>query len=207
MRCTQPSLYSGFINIGPWPPGLWEVSCAAPVSNPVKLPDVLQRYLTNSAFSHWFDGTQIVGKQACNMDLRPAVPDAARGNVICIGDNAAYAETAIKGAIACGYKAAEATAVALEGQNGNSHYNQFWTHSFNFFSPQYQKRGIRLPTIPSVLNDAETDALYAWFTDRGIVGLPADILPDNREQLTSDLPEIAARFFGCKNMADGQQAA
>jgi len=207
LRCTQPSLHSGFINFGPWPPGLWEISCSAPVANPVKLPDVLQEFLANSAFSHWFEGAKVVGKQACNMDLRPPVRDAARGNVICIGDNAAYAETAIKGAIGCGYMAADATRLALDGREGNDHYNEYWTHAFNFFSPQYSKRGRRLRPIPSVLTDGETDTLYGWFRDNGITGVPADILPYNREQLALDLPGVAAKFFNSEKSAGGQQAA
>jgi len=207
VRCAQPSLHSGFINIGPWPPGLWEISCSAPVANPVRLPQILQTFLTNSAFSHMFEGTTIVDKQGCSMDLRLPVRDAAVGNVICIGDNVAYAETAIKGAFGCGYKAAEAMALSLDGKDGNSEYNHYWTHAFNFFSPQYNKRTVRLPPIPSVLNDGETDTLFRWFADHEKCGLPSDILPDNRQQLMNDLPEIAAKFFGGGKSTGGRQAA
>jgi hypothetical protein len=152
--------------------------------------------MTNSAFSFLFKDATIVDRQGCSMDLRPPVRDAARGNVICIGDNLAYAETAIKGAFGCGYMAAEATARAIDGKPGNDEYNHYWTHAFNFFSPQYTSRSKQLPPIPAVLNDAETDGLFAWFTDNGIHGMPADILPANREKLTADLPAVAAKFFG-----------
>ncbi|MDH4022871.1 MAG: NAD(P)/FAD-dependent oxidoreductase [Gammaproteobacteria bacterium] len=195
-RFTQPSVHRGFLNVGPWPPGHWEISCSAPVSSPVRLPQRLEAFITNSAFSYLFKGATIVDRQGCSMDLRPPVRDAARGNVICIGDNLAYAETAIKGAFGCGYMAAEATAKALDGKPGNDEYNHYWTHAFNFFSPQYTKRSKRLPPIPVVLDDAETDQLFAWFTANGIYGMPADILPANREKLTADLPGIAAKFFG-----------
>jgi len=203
-RFTQPSVHKGFLNVGPWPPGLWEISCSAPVASPVRLPQVLQEFLTNSAFSYLFKGATIVDRQGCSMDLRPPVRDAARGNVICIGDNLAYAETAIKGAFGCGYKAAEATLQALDGKEGNDFYNQYWTHAFNFFSPQYNKRSKRLPPIPAALNDDETDALYRWFNDQGVCGMPADILPGNRDALTADLPEIAGKFFGKQKVRGGQ---
>jgi len=196
VRCTQPSLHRGFFNVGPWPPGLWEISCSAPVRSDIRLPQVLQRFLNNSAFSHLFAGAKIVDRQGCSMDLRPPVREAARGNVICVGDNLAYAETAIKGAFGCGYKAAEATARALDGKDGNAEYNDYWTRAFNFFSPQYTQHTVRLPPIPTVLNDAETDALFGWFGDHGVSGMPNDILPDNRARLENDLPEIAGRFFG-----------
>jgi len=207
IRCTQPSIHKGFYNVGPWPPGLWEISCSAPVASTVRLPQALDAFLTNSAFSHMFERAKIVDRQGCSMDLRPPVRDAARGNVICIGDNLAYAETAIKGAIGCGYIAAAATAASLEGKDGNAQYNDYWTHAFNFFSPQYSKRAVRLPPVPTILSDAETDALFEWFTAHGICGMPADILPDNREQLLNDLPEIAAKLFGAGTSKGGEQAA
>ena len=208
VRCTQPSLHKGFINVGPWPPGLWEISCSAPVSSSVRLPQVLEAFLTNSAFTSMFAGATIVDRQGCSMDLRPPVRTAAAGNVICVGDNLAYAETAIKGAFGCGFKAAEATAMSLEGKDGNSTYNEYWTHAFNFFSPQYNKRTVRLPPIPSVLDDGETDTLFRWFVDHGVCGMPSDILPDNQEQLAQDLPVIASKLFGSrKKRRGGQQAA
>ena len=91
--------------------------------------------------------------------------------------------------------AAEATARALDGKPGNDEYNRYWTHAFNFFSPQYTARSEKLPPIPAVLDDAETDQLFDWFTTNGIYGMPADILPANREKLTADLPNVAAKFF------------
>jgi flavin-dependent dehydrogenase len=191
----QPSVHRGVFNVGPWPPGLWEISCSATVASPVRLPQRLDAFINASAFSYLFKGATIIDRQGCSMDLRPAVRDAARGNVICIGDNLAFAETAIKGAFGCGYMAAEATARALDGKPGNDEYNRYWTHAFNFFSPQYTARSEKLPPIPAVLDDAETDQLFDWFTTNGIYGMPADILPANRDRLTADLPKIAARFF------------
>lgn len=207
VRATQPSIHKGFFNVGPWPPGLWEISCSAPVASTVRLPQVLEAFLKDSAFTPMFANARIVDRQGCSMDLRPPVRAAARGNVICVGDNLAYAETAIKGAIGCGYMAAVATASSLDGKDGNAEYNDYWTHAFNFFSPQYSKRAVHLPPIPSVLTDEETDALFAWFTDNGVCGMPADILPDNKDRLTSDLPEIAAKFFNAGKGKGGEQAA
>ncbi len=196
IRCTQPSVHKSYFNVGPWPPGLWEISCYARVTSDVRLPQVLDTFLHDSAFSDMFAHAKIVDRQGCSMDLRPPVREAARGHVICVGDNVAYAETAIKGALGCGFMAAQATAHSLDGRDGNAEYNEYWTHAFNFFSPQYSKRAVRLPPIPAVLTDEDTDALFRWFGDRGICGMPADILPDHRQDLEADLPQVAARFFG-----------
>ncbi|MCE7901673.1 MAG: NAD(P)/FAD-dependent oxidoreductase [Gammaproteobacteria bacterium PRO9] len=203
-RFTQPSVHKGFLNVGPWPPGLWEISCSAPVASPVRLPQILEAFLKTSAFAGMFARAKIVDRQGCSMDLRPPVREAARGNVICIGDNLAYAETAIKGAFGCGYMAADATKKALDGKPGNAEYNDYWTHAFNFFSPQYNSRSRRQPPIPVVLDDAETDNLFAWFGNNGIHGMPADILPANQAQLTAELPQIAAKLFGGRRPAPGQ---
>jgi hypothetical protein len=62
-----------------------------------------------------------------------------------------------------------------------------------------------LPTIPSALNDEQTDILYRWLKDNEIYGPPADVLPDNRDRLVDELPEIFAKFFG--KLGSGEQAA
>jgi hypothetical protein len=153
--------------------------------------------LSNSPFSHIFAGSNVVVKQACNMDQRPAVREPARGNVMCVGDNAAYAETAIKGALGCGYMAARLSKQALDGGDGdaNAAYNDYWQNAFNFFNPAYSRRVRGVKEITHALTDAETDTLFAWVEGHGLAGLPNDVIIDNREQFERELPEISAKLL------------
>lgn len=208
VRFCLPSLHSGMINMGPWPPGLFQVSTAASVASEVNLQSVLSTFTTDSPFSEIFAGAKVIARQACNMDLRPPIREAARGNVICVGDNAAFAEVAIKGAMGCGYMAAISSRASLDGGDGNASYNEYWQHAFNFFSPQYNHRAFGVKRITDVLTDAETDSLIGWLDDHGIAGLPNDVIIDHREQLAQDLPEISAKLLPQeKNSGDRQAVA
>ena len=112
-----------------------------------------------------------------------------------MGDNAAYAEAAIKGAIGFGYTAAKATQTALDGGDGNFAYNDYWVHAVNYFSPEYRSNTKKINKLPAVLDDGETDSLFKWTEDNGIWGVPDDCLSDNKTQLEFDLPEIANKIF------------
>jgi flavin-dependent dehydrogenase len=206
VRFCLPSLHSGIVNMGPWPPGLFQISTAASVANEVNLQSVLTTFTTNSPFSELFAGAKIVARQACNMDLRPPIREAARGNVICVGDNAAFAEVAIKGAMGCGYMAAKCSKDALEGRDGNAAYNDYWQHAFNFFSPQYNRRANGVRSIPEVLTDVEADDLIGWMEDRGISGLPNDVVIEHREQLEHDLPDICGKLLSREKDRGDRQA-
>jgi len=206
VRFCLPSLHNGMVNMGPWPPGLFQISTSASVANDVNLQSVLSTFTTDSPFSEIFAGSKVVARQACNMDLRPPIREAARGNVICVGDNAAFAEVAIKGAMGCGYMAAVSSKEALEGRDGNASYNEYWQHAFNFFSPQYNRRAVGVKKITEVLNDAETDSLIGWFEDHGITGLPNDVIIEHRAQLEQDLPAISAKLLPQQKSSEDRQA-
>jgi len=196
VRLCVPSLHNGMVNLGPWPPGQFQLSAAAGVNEDISLPAVLDRFLTDSPFSELFAGANVVAKQACNMDRRPAVRAAARGNVICVGDNAAFAETAIKGALACAFVAARASRAALDGdETANATYNDYWQHAFNYFNPEYNRRVVGISELTNVLSDSELDTLCGWLDDHDIAGLPNDIIFEHRAALAQDLPGICAKLL------------
>jgi hypothetical protein len=150
--------------------------------------------MQNSPFSSWFASSKIIDQLGCNMALKPAILEPARGNIICCGDNAAFAETAIKGALGCGYSAAKAIKTSLEGGDGNGQYNNFWQHAFYFHSRQYLGFSKEIIPVGRVLTDAEIDTLYQWLQNNRLWGLPGDVLSDNAHWLKQDLPEIAEKI-------------
>ncbi len=117
------------------------------------------------------------------------------GKVILCGDNAAFAEAAIKGAFGCGYNASKAIKTNLEGGDGNTKFNKFWQGAFYFHSQQYRGRSKEVYPPARVLDDNGIDILYKWISDNDLCGLPGDILLDNAEQLKEELPDIAEKVF------------
>jgi len=207
LKFVLPSVHSGYMTLGQWPPGMFQLGASTVAGSSVHLPSILETLMTDSPYADWFRNTSVVKRIGCNMDLRPPVYEPAQGNVICIGDNAAYAEAAIKGAIGMGYMAATETRSALEGRDGNAAYNDFWHHAVNYFSPEYRKNTKRTRPLPSVLDDGEVDDLLRWTEDNGIWGVPDDCLSANKDAFKATLPEIADKLFAPRRPQTGTRAA
>lgn len=195
LKLVIPSLHKGQISIGRWAHNTVQVSSSTPLVSKVKLSDVFDRLMKNSPFASWFSKSKIIEKLGCNMPLRPAIWEPAKGKIICCGDNSAYAETAIKGALGCGHKAAKSSKTGLQGGDGAREYNDYWQHAFSFHSAQYRSFGKQILPPARVLNDSETDILYKWLQDNNLYGMPGDVLTDNMARFKSDLPQIAEKVI------------
>ncbi len=188
-----PSLHHGYILVSAWPHGLRHIQVEAMINSPANLVKVIQDFMTNSPFASWFKNSNIVSRISCNMALQTNIWDPARGSLICVGDNAAYAETAIKGAIAGGYKAAIATKMALDGEAGNEFYNRYWELAFPSHSMQYRTATRRNLSPAVMLKDAEIDTLFGWIADHHFHALLNDAVGGNMALLQEELPEIHAK--------------
>lgn len=83
--------------LGLWTNHSFHPGIAAPLFTRMDLPGMLRRVMTESPFASWFRWSKVIDRLGCAMSLRPAIREPARGKVICCGDNAAFAETVIKG--------------------------------------------------------------------------------------------------------------
>lgn len=190
VKIAMPSLHKGQISVGAWPHGTYHIQVSTAVNSPLSLPAILDKLMMDSPFSGWFKGAKVVKKMACNMALTSNIDNPARDSLICVGDNAAYAETAMKGAIGCGLKAAQASRMALAGEDGNTYFNKYWDLAFYAHSPQYRAVGRRALPSPRALNDQETDALYQWVLDSHLHGMVNDIVGTNLERLKAERPAL-----------------
>jgi flavin-dependent dehydrogenase len=195
MQLCAPSRFPGQINLGLWMNRSFHLGIAAPLFTHMDLAEVLDRVMQDSPFAPWFKASKVIDRLGCTMSLRPAIWEPARGRVICCGDSAAFAETAIKGALGCGYKAARASKTALEGGDGNRQYNGFWQQAFYFHSRHYLSFSKEIYPVARVLTDGEVDILYQWLHDNNLCGLPGDLLSDNRNRLRAELPSIAEKIM------------
>jgi len=194
LKLAIPSIHKGQVSVGLWPHDTYQIQISVPIGSPENLTDLMDRIMHRSPFASWFKHSKIVSKLACNMALLPNVEKPARGRIICVGDNAAYAETAIKGALGCGYVAGKAIKKSLEGGDGNAMYNDYWDHAFYAHSAEYRAFGRRTLPPARMLDDKETDTLYKWIIDNHLHGMLQDVVADNLERLKADLPQIAAKI-------------
>ena len=195
LQLCAPSIFPGQINLGLWTNRAFHLGIAAPLFTQMDLPGILNRVITDSPFASWFSSSKVIDRLGCTMSLRPAIWEPARGRIICCGDSAAFAETSIKGALGCGYKAAKAGKTALEGGDGNGQYNRFWQQAFYFHSRQYLGFSKETYPVARVLSDGEVDVLYQWLHDHNLCGLPGDVLSENLNRLREELPAIAEKIL------------
>lgn len=188
-----PSQHHGYFLVSAWPHGRFHIQVETMINSPANLVEIINRFMTDSPYAEWFKHSKIVSRISCNMALQTNIWNPARGNLICVGDNAAYAETAIKGAIAGGYQAAQATKMALEGEDGNDYYNKYWELAFPSHSMQYRSMTRRNLSPAAMLSDSQMDTLYQWITDHDFHALINDVVGSNMALLEAELPEIHAR--------------
>jgi flavin-dependent dehydrogenase len=188
-----PSQHHGYFLVSAWPHGRFHIQVETMINSPANLVEIINRFMTDSPYASWFKHSKIVSRISCNMALQTNIWDPARGSLICVGDNAAYAETAIKGAIAGGYQAAQATRMALDGEDGNDYYNKYWELAFPSHSMQYRGMTRRNLSPAAMLNDTQMDTLYQWITDHDFHALINDVVGSNLALLEAELPEIHAR--------------
>jgi flavin-dependent dehydrogenase len=195
LELSVPSIYPSEVPLGLWVQDSFQLVIAAPNFVQMNLAELMERFMKESPFASWFASSKIVDRLGCNMSLRAPIWEPARGKVILCGDNAAFAEAAIKGAFGCGYNASKAIKTNLEGGDGNAKFNKFWQGAFYFHSQQYRGRSKEVYPPARVLDDNGIDALYKWISDNDLCGLPGDILLDNAGQLKEELPDIAEKVF------------
>jgi len=188
IKTSIPSINRREITLALWAHGMNQLVTGVNVGEKVSLPTILENFMKHSPFASWFQNARIVRKKGCTTVMRTPIGEAAIGSVIIIGDAAAFVETGIRGALACGYQAAKATLKALNGQDGNKEYVDWWQHSFYFHSREYLMAGRHIAPIASVCTDEEVDFVYKLFQDKE--GMPGDIIADNLEVIKQERPEI-----------------
>jgi flavin-dependent dehydrogenase len=188
-----PSQHHGYFLVSHWPHGLYHIQVETMINSPANLVAIIDKFMHDSPFASWFKNSKIVSRITCNMALQTNIWNPASGSMICIGDNAAYAETAIKGAIAGGFKAAQATKMAIEGKDGNDYYNKYWELAFPSHSMQYRGQTRRNLSPAAVLNDGEMDTLYKWIADHDFHALINDVVGSNLKLIEAELPDIYAK--------------
>ena len=154
---------------------------------------VVDEFMKLPFYEPWFRNARIVKKMATAMGvIRTPLMEPVAGNVLAVGDAAAFIETTNPGAIACGYQGAKATLKELNGQDGYAEYTKWWQKSFETNIPNYPKAAARFYALNGVCSNEETDYLYQLLQDQ--VGLPTTLVAKNLERIKGERPELHARL-------------
>ena len=94
--------------------------------------DMIEFFTKKGPFAKWFKKAEVVEKSAAIVEMFTPLNPPYQGNILIIGDAAAYAEVLYQGATMCGYMAAQAMDKELKGKNGFKEYADWWNSTFEW---------------------------------------------------------------------------
>ncbi|HEX9027508.1 MAG TPA: NAD(P)/FAD-dependent oxidoreductase [Clostridium sp.] len=138
-------------------------------STNAKPDSIYENVINNSPLKKNFENAKLVDKQGCAVKAFSSIKKPYSGNVLVIGDSAAFVEVEVQGGFMCGYHAAHAINDELQGKNGFENYTNWWKDAFEFNSDEYLLVSQGYALVPTYTDD-EIDYLFALIEDEILEG-------------------------------------
>jgi len=147
-----------------------DVASLVVIGNNSNTPEALFRNMSaKGALAPVLKGASIQGKMGCAARAYTSLRTPHAGNVLVIGDAAAYVEVEMQGAFACGYRAALAVEGELAGKQGFGDYTAWWQKSFEFNGDDYLQVAQGFALVPTYADD-ELDYLFGLIENETLEG-------------------------------------
>jgi flavin-dependent dehydrogenase len=168
----------------------------------------LKILMQKSNFSAWFKKARIVYKMAVSIKPLMPIKRPVIGNVMSIGDAAAFVEVENQGALMCGYQAAHAILKELEGRDGAEGYINWWQQSFEFNNPELQRIAQGYAINP-YYTDEEIDYLLSLVEGQTFAGtinqykIPKilwEAIFQHKERIQKERPALSQKIEGIHKM-------
>ena len=133
-------------------------------------PDsIYEKVVSNSPIKDKFKNIKLIDKQGCAVKAFSSLKTPYNGNILVIGDSAAFVEVEVQGGLMCGYHGANAVKDELKGKKGFKKYSDWWNKSFEFNSDEYLRVSQGYALVPTYTDD-ELDYLFASIEDKILEG-------------------------------------
>lgn len=140
------------------------------IGNKTSPPEKLFRAITaEGTLAPHCSRAHVAGRLGCAVRAYMPLRDPARGNVLVIGDAAAYVEVEMQGALACGFHAGRAAAEELAGRSGFADYTRWWQRSFEFNGEDWMQVAQGFALVPTY-TDEELDYMFGLVQDEVLEG-------------------------------------
>ncbi len=168
----------------------------------LKPASVYENLLIDSPLKEQLKDAKIVNKQGCPVKAFSSLKTPYKGNVLTIGDTAAFVEVEVQGALMCGYHAAYSVVDEIKGIRGFENYTKWWRDAFEFNSEDYLRVSQGYALVP-IYTDDEIDYLFSLIENERLEGtysqyktpqLIWDAILANREQIETEAPQIYAKI-------------
>jgi len=94
--------------------------------------ETFQYFTQKSPVAYKFENAKIERAHSCMTKAFSPLKTPYQGNVLILGDAAAFVEVQMQGAVSCGLMAADAVAKELDGKPGFQEYTDNWLDTFEF---------------------------------------------------------------------------
>ena len=163
----------------------------------------LDYFISSGNFSHWFRNAKVVHTSSAALNFYTPIMEPAEGNIVVVGDAAAFIETYCQAAIMYGYRAAKSILKHLETGEGFKEYTDFWRSSFEYCHPGEMEKASRSFGL-HVLDDKDLDYIFG-LTDNEVCEncyISENTAPDvvkrqilsHMDQIREERPDIAKKF-------------
>lgn len=175
-----------------------DVFCGTPCGMPAKMG--LDGFIKEGPFRDWFRNARIVHKAACVLNFYTCIMNPVEGNIVVVGDAAAFIETYCQSAMMYGYRAAHAALKVLETGSGYDDYTNFWRESFEYCWPGEIEKALQGFGLGQ-LDDTALDYIFGLTNNEEYEGYVSEnTAPDvmkkaimsHIDQIRRERPDIAA---------------
>lgn len=180
-----------------------DTACLVVIGNKGNPPEKLfQNITTKGALAPELRGALLVGKLGCAARAYTSMREPFSGNMLVIGDAAAYVEVEMQGALACGFRAARAVADELAGRDGFAQYTAWWQEAFEFNGDDWLQVAQGFALVPTY-TDEELDYLFGLIEGEVLDGtynqyksprLMWGAILKHAERIRSERPELHAKI-------------
>jgi flavin-dependent dehydrogenase len=163
---------------------------------------IFYNFTTKSPLARMYKNSQVIARTGCMVRAYMSMKVPYGGNVLVIGDAAAYVEVEVQGALMCGYHAGNAVYKELNGEDGFNQYTVWWQKSFEFNSDEYLLVAQGYALVPTYTDD-ELDYLFSLVENEALDGaygqyraprLMWNALLRHEEKIAKEQPQLYAKI-------------
>jgi digeranylgeranylglycerophospholipid reductase len=123
--------------------------------------NIIEFFTKKSPYAKWFKNARIEEKSAAIVEIFTPIKTPYVGNILLVGDAAAFAECLYQGATMCGYMAGQFMEDELKGKEGFKAYAHWWDSFFEWNrNPQRMADYIKRTVFLRFFSQDEIDFLF-----------------------------------------------
>jgi len=140
--------------------------------------DLIDYFISRGPYARWFKNIEVIDRSGALVELRNPLITPYAGNILFVGDSAAFAECLYQSATMAGYMGAVCVEKELKGTKGFEEYAQWWGDHFEWIkNPKRMADYGKRVFFPRFFTVRELDFLFELSEKNPIVVDEAEATP------------------------------